>query len=257
MGHVRFDDYKYDLKYLKKYYMDMYSHLTKEEWASLFFENHDNPRMISKITDEINYRERVGKLISTLLLTLCGTPFIYQGQELGMLNQDFKSIEDFRDIESVNKYNELIQKGLANDEAMKVILAGSRDHARVFIPWQEDINNKNFWINSFPKIDITDKSEMNNESSIYNWYKNLIAYRKLNNTLIYGDLRFVYENKDAYLAYYREDSSAKFFVEINLTDKDIKRYEDVDEYKLIFSNISGHNLRMKPYETNIYKIQLQ
>jgi oligo-1,6-glucosidase len=101
---------------------------------SLFYENHDNPRMISKINPNLQYRKVLGKLLAVIQLTLRGTPFIYQGQELGMINQNFQSIADLRDVESLNLYGELCNT-MKNEEAFAKILAGSRDHARTPMQW--------------------------------------------------------------------------------------------------------------------------
>ncbi len=254
-GHVRFDDYHYDLNYLKKYYVDMYAHLTTEDWPSLFFENHDNPRMISKVSPKEEHRKNIGKLIATFMLTLRGTPFIYQGQELGLINQNFEKIEDFRDVESINKYEELICQGVKEDEAIHILLAGSRDHARTCMPWSDGFTTGKPWIMSYSTINIDDKSEIEDKDSIYNWYKKLIALRKDSKTLVYGRVRFPSNKKKNYFSYYREDEERSFFIEINLSDKRIKRVEKISGYELMLSS-GANNEYMEPYEVSIYKKSL-
>ncbi len=254
-SHNRFDAYKYDLNFLKRYYADMYEHLGTKEWPSLFFENHDNPRMISKVSsDEVN-RNKIGKLLATFMLTLRGTPFIYQGQELGMLNQNFSSIDDFRDVESINKYAELLGEGLSEKEALAVLLAGSRDHARVGMPWAEGFSEAEPWIKTYPQLDITDEKEMADKDSIYNWYKALIFFRKEHKALVYGELKFVHESAKNYLAYFREDENEKFFIEMNLSENQIKRFENTGEYEIIFSNTSSGEQYLSGYEVNIYRVK--
>ena len=103
---------------------------------SLFFENHDNPRMVSKVNPDPAVRAPLAKLLATLQLTLKGTPFIYQGQELGLANVDFASITEINDVESRNLYQELCGK-MPSEEAWKRILAGTRDHARAPMPWKD------------------------------------------------------------------------------------------------------------------------
>ena len=136
-GHGKFDDYRYDLNYFKEYMIDWMENYSQYGTMSLFFENHDNPRMISKVNPNPAYRTVLGKLLAMMQLTLKGTPFIYQGQEIGAINQEFSSIEDFRDIESINLYNDLIRRK-DEESALNKILAGSRDHARTPMLWNND-----------------------------------------------------------------------------------------------------------------------
>ena len=137
-GHVRFDDYRYDLNYVKEYMTDWMENYGAHCRMALFYENHDNPRMISKVNPDPRYRDVLAKLLATMLLTLRGTPFIYQGQELGMINSDFSSIDALKDVESLNLYDEL-KKTMSEAEAFKKILAGTRDHARVPMQWTDGI----------------------------------------------------------------------------------------------------------------------
>ncbi|MFB0920720.1 MAG: alpha-glucosidase, partial [Oscillospiraceae bacterium] len=103
-GHIRFDDYRYDLNYYKEYITDWMENYGSHCRTALFFENHDNPRMVSKVNPDPQYRNVLAKLLATMLLTLKGTPFIFQGQELGMINRDFLSMGELRDVESLNYY---------------------------------------------------------------------------------------------------------------------------------------------------------
>ena len=119
-GKTRFDDYRYDLRYLKKYLLDWQQNYGDNCWMSLFFENHDNPRMVSKVNPDPAVRAPLAKLLATLQLTLKGTPFIYQGQELGLANVDFASINEINDVESRNLYQELCGK-MPSEEAWKRI----------------------------------------------------------------------------------------------------------------------------------------
>lgn len=121
-GKTRFDDYRYDLRYLKKYLLDWQQNYGDNCWMSLFFENHDNPRMVSKVNPDPAVRAPLAKLLATLQLTLKGTPFIYQGQELGLANVDFASINEINDVESRNLYRSCAAK--PSEEAWKRILAG-------------------------------------------------------------------------------------------------------------------------------------
>jgi oligo-1,6-glucosidase len=101
-GFTRWDDYRYDLDYYKHYMINEQEALGSNHWMSLFFENHDNPRMISKVNPDPHVREQLGKLLALLLFSMRGTVFLYQGQELGLINEDFRSMDDIRDVESLN-----------------------------------------------------------------------------------------------------------------------------------------------------------
>lgn len=253
-GHVRFDDYQYDLRFLGSYYKKMFSHLSQKEWPSLFVDNHDNPRMISKVTSDLSLRGKIGKLIALLMLTLRGTPFIYQGQELGLVNQEFTSIEDYRDVESINKYHELINSGIEREEALKTLKAGSRDHTRIGMPWQEGFTTGEPWLPSKQPIEITDQSEIDNKDSIYHAYRRLIKLRKENQALVYGTTYFVHTKKKNYLGYYRFDGNQMFFIEINCVNDTTIRYEKTTGYELVFSNMKYHLDKLSPYEVNLYEI---
>lgn len=116
-GHTRFDDYRYDLNYLKQYYTEWMEGYGSGCWMSLFFENHDNPRMISKINEDPEYRFAIGKLLGMIQFTLRGTPFIYQGQELGAINGSFTDISQIQDVESRNLYEEFCRT-MGEEEAL-------------------------------------------------------------------------------------------------------------------------------------------
>jgi oligo-1,6-glucosidase len=138
-GHSRFEAYRYDLNYFKQYMIDWMENYSGHSWMALYYENHDNPRMITKVDPDPAYRFVLAKLLATMLLTLRGTPFIYQGQELGMIDRNFKSISELRDVESINMYAELLHTMSAAD-AFKRILAGTRDHARVPMQWSDGVH---------------------------------------------------------------------------------------------------------------------
>ena len=257
-GHVRFDKYKYDLNYYKAYIMDYMKHYGNHYWMALFFENHDNPRMISKVNKNPIFREALGKLIATLLLTLKGTPFIFQGQEIGMVNQQFRSLEDFRDVESIQKYHELVQEGMATYEAFSHIVAGSRDHARVPVAWTIDgsFSTGEPWIhNDNRNAHINVDDAMRDPHSIYHFYKTLIALRKNHPAFIYGDVEFVYEATKNYFAYFRVYEGRRYFVQMNLSETTILRHQRTGNYSPLLSNYVHHLDVMQPYEINIFQVK--
>ena len=256
-GHVRFDDYKYDLNYYKKYMIYVMENYTNHCQMALFYENHDNPRMISKVDPDPLYREVLGKLLAVMELTLKGTPFIFQGQELGMINNKFSAIEEFKDIESLNLYKDLC-KNMSKAEAFNKILAGSRDHARTPMQWSSSKNagfsDKDPWIstdNDFKTVNAED--ETRDTHSILNFYKNLIYLRREHKALIYGDINFVNKNEKDLFTYYRGFENEKLYIECNLGRNNRKRKGKTKDARLLISNyLEGSSKELRPYEATIW-----
>ena len=136
-GHVRFDDYRYDLNYYRDYIISWMENYGNNCWMSLFYNNHDNPRMISKISTRAEDAVPLAKLLATMQFTLKGTPFVFQGDEMGLVNYPFASMEEITDVEAKGKYAELLEQGKTPEAAFAVILAGTREHTRVLLPWNE------------------------------------------------------------------------------------------------------------------------
>jgi oligo-1,6-glucosidase len=226
---------------------------------AVYFENHDNPRMISKINPDPKYRDVLGKLLALLQLTLKGTPFIFQGQELGMVNVAFDSIDKFRDVESINLYNELLPKA-GKDEALKKILCGSRDHARTPMQWANEIfggfSSSEPWIfmgDDYKKHNIKDKKE--DTSSILNFYRKLISLRKTEKVLVYGEFITACENKKDVFCYFREYKGSKYYVELNLSNKPLKHPLKCHCFELVLSNYEVRDNLLMPYEANLYRVK--
>lgn len=259
-GKARFSEYKYDLcpmaKELVKWQTDYGNHC----WPTVFFENHDWPRMTSKVCPDGYYRNEVSKLLALMQMTFKGTPFVYQGQEIGMTNCDFETIESFRDVESKNTYNQLLEKGKSEEEAFKTILAGSRDHARTPMQWNDSENGG--FTTGTPWIEVNKNSnkinvekELSDDLSVLNFYKKMIELRHSTPTLVYGEFALATKKITDVLAYYRVGEGEKYYIEINLTDKKAKRPHDTAAYKLVASNVlTNCSGMLTPYEANIYKV---
>ncbi len=233
-GKVRFDDYEYDLNYMKKYFMDWTLNYGDHCWQSLFFENHDNPRMVSKVSRDPAYHEAIAKLVLTVQLTLPGSPFIYQGQEWNTANHPFKDISEIDDVESRNLYKDLCEKE-SPEEAWKTILAGTRDHARILLDWSE-----------------ADRQKKNSRST-YNFVRELIKFRRNNtDTLIYGDIEFIDAKRKDYFAYERRSKDLTVFVEMNLSKGEIKRSKRTGDMKALMCNYDSYGERLRPYEVIIW-----
>jgi len=256
-GHTRFDDYVYDLNYLKKYLIDWTLNYGNDCWQTLFYENHDNPRMVSKVDPSKQYRAQVAKLLGMLSLTLKGTPFIFQGQELGAVNKEFKDITQIKDVESIRLYRELISDGMSEEAAFSKILSGTRDHARTPMQWRH-AKNGGFsvgepWImGDGDEASCNAEEQMENPDSVLRFYQSLIALRKENKTLIYGNTRFIKPKRKNYFAYTRELHGVQYGIECNLSAHSLKR--SMGWNHLLLSNYDGNGEILKPYEGRLYRL---
>lgn len=237
-GHVRLEDYKYDLNYYRDYMIDWLMNYGNNCWMSIFYNNHDNPRMISKITDNKKYHEKLAVLLAVMQMTLKGTPFLFQGDEMGLVNYDFKSIDQITDVESKGYYNEHIQTK-THEEVFKTILAGTREHTRVLLPW----NNK------LPSYHEGLKQEIN--KNVYDVYKQLIQLRHSDQTFIYGEFEVLNKKKNHFT--YKRVLDHEYIIDCNLSEENQKAYRVSDDYELIFSYTMSEKVTLKPYEARIYK----
>ena len=256
-GHTRFDDYQYDLNYLKRYMINWMENYTNHCQPSLFYENHDNPRMISKINPDPQYRIVLGKLLAVIQLTLRGTPFIYQGQELGMINQNFKSLAELRDVESLNLYKELCNT-MNEQEAFVKVLAGSRDHARTPMQW----NNQQYagfstgkpWIMMDEDYkNYNAEAQLQDENSILRFFQTLIALRKEHRVLHYGEVQFINKKEKDLFTYYRKDETEILYIEINLSSSNKKRKKYPEGINLLSNYPEDPSYFLRPYEASIWK----
>lgn len=230
-GHNRYNDYMYDLNYFKEYEIKWAKEYGSGSRMSLFYNNHDNPRMISKVNPDPKYRQALAKLLATMQFTLLGTPFVYQGDEIGLVNYDFKGIEDINDIESINIYNRLLKK-YTPDEAFKIIMAGTRDHARVLMPWNENA-----------------KFKQPEDEEVRDFYKAIIAFRKEHNLIAYGEFKVLRDKKDVF-TYSRKLGDEEIIVDCNLNIKEKSLYAVPKEFKTVFE--SDSDSKLNSYGFKIY-----
>ncbi len=257
-GHVRFDDYQYDLNYLKEYMCDWMEHYGSNCWMSLFYENHDNPRMVSKVNPDPAYRKVIAKLLAMIQLTLKGTPFLFQGQEIGSINHSFQSIDELRDVESINYYEELVPT-LGREAAFKKILCGSRDHSRTPMQWSSGKNAG--FSDGTPWIDLDRdyyewnvEKQLKEKDSVLWFYRKLLRIRKENEALIYGSFEAVNKKQKNSFCYIRSYQGQKFFIECNLSQKKIRGNSIGKGYELLLSNYSKQQELLEPYEARLYRI---
>jgi oligo-1,6-glucosidase len=266
-GHVRFEEYTYDLNYYKTYMIHWMKHYGKDGRMSLFYDNHDNPRMLSKINPEPKYRMILAKLLATMQMTLRGTPFIFQGEEIGMQNAKFRSMDEIKDVESQNRYQELLHK-MTPEEAFKNVLSGTRDHARVPMQWTKEtyagFSEYQPWLEGDKDYLTTNVEEqIFDQNSTVHFYKKLIALRNDSLVLKYGDIQFVGEKRKDFFGYFRtpalDEESCKnkktYFIECNLSNHRIKRQAKKGKYNRILSNYEKQQEKfMQPYEATIYEV---
>ncbi|WP_010239842.1 glycoside hydrolase family 13 protein [Clostridium arbusti] len=259
---------KFSLVELKKVFDKWQKGLKGKVWNCLFWSNHDQPRAVSRFGDDSpEYREVSAKMIGTCLHMLQGTPYVYQGEELGMTNVKFKSLDEYRDIETINSYNENVyDKGLEPEIMMDYIYHVSRDNARTPMQW-DDTENAGFtegtpWIKVNDNYEeINAKTQVNDENSVYNYYKKLISLRKEYEIIIYGDYELLLpEDKNIY-AYIRNLNNEKLLVICNFSkyimDFEVPKELKGKEAEMLISNYPEEkivdNISLRPYETRVYK----
>lgn len=252
-GHVRWDDYAYDLNFLKRYYIDYQSRLSSDDWMSLFFENHDNPRMISKVNPDPRFRTQLGKTLATILLTMRGTPFIFQGQEIGAINQAFPDETALRDVESLN-----ILKA-EGPGAWKKVLAGSRDHARVPMRWDQSENwgftKGTPWIKAYDdSVGYSVAAQEHNPDSVLRYYRDLIQLRHSHPALSMGSIRFIDQKVKNYFAWFREQDGERWFIEVNLSGRPLRRRNRELPLTIVAGTTKERSAVMEPYEALVCKM---
>lgn len=259
-----------DLKDLKWSLSRWQNALEHSGWNSLYFNNHDQPRSVSRFGDDQNYHSESAKMLATLLHMMKGTPYIYQGEEIGMTNVKFANIDDYKDIETLNIYKEKKSEGIPEQEILKSIYAKGRDNARTPVQW-DDNKNAGFtagapWIKVNPNFKkINAKKAVEDPNSIYHYYKKLIQLRKQHSVIVYGDYQLLLEDDREIFAYTRTFKDQTLLVVCNFYDgapafslpdwldfasaqKLIGNYETVDTEDV------GH-FTLKPYETKVYLLQ--
>ena len=227
-------------------------------WNSLYFCNHDQPRIVSRLGDESDaYRELSAKCIATCLHMMQGTPYIYQGEELGMTNTVFNSLDDFRDLESINAYRELIESGLfTKDDMFPKIAHKSRDNARTPMPWDAS-ENAGFttgtpWLAlnpNYKKINVAD--QLRREDSVFHYYQKLIRLRKENEIIVYGKYELLLPEDENIFAYTRTLGDKKLITVCNFSKSEQKfDFTGYENAKVLISNY-GVDIRdggiLKPY----------
>ncbi len=263
-GKGKWDLAPLDFLKLKQVLSKWQTDLKGEAWNSLFWNNHDLPRIVSRWGNDGEYRVESAKMLATLLHGMQGTPYIYQGEELGMTNVRYP-LEDFRDIELLNLYKERIEGGYAHEDIMESIYAKGRDNARTPMQWDAS-EHAGFtagqpWIRVNPNYtEINAAGELENPDSIFHYYKKLIRLRKEYNVIVYGDYKLLFpEDKDLF-GYTRTLGETTLLVLCNFYGNTVSfdmPEELAGDKELLISNYSdeasGGSLR--PYEARMYLLK--
>lgn len=241
-------------------------------WNALFFENHDLPRSVSSWGDDGEYWEKSAKALATLYFLMKGTPFIYQGQEIGMTNVRFESIEDYDDVPAIQRYWEDIKAGKSHEEAMQFIWTSGRDNSRTPMQWNGG-PNAGFttgvpWMKTNPnytKINV--EEQMRRHDSIYHYYRRLIRLRKSSPAAVYGKYGLILPDHDKVYGYVRTLEEETLLVLVNLAAEDVSvtlpdgLNLNREGAELMLSNSEEDGLPaptgellLGPYEARVYRI---
>lgn len=253
-----------DFMKLKQLIFDWQINMEKNNaWNAVFWCNHDQPRVISRFGSDDKYHKESGKMLATLIHCLRGTPYIYQGEEIGMTNPHFKSIEQYRDVESLNHYQILQDKGMTKEQALMILDVHSRDNSRTPMQWDDSINagftTGTPWIQTADNYtEINVKNSLEDKDSIFYYYQKLIQLRKNYDVIAYGDIKPLLREDKRVFAYERNYKSQKLIVICNFypTTYEIELPYDLSNYKCILNNYKNEakakKFALKPYETLVY-----
>ena len=247
-------------KKLKKIMAHWQNELYNCGWNSLFWDNHDLPRIVSRWGNDREYRVESAKMLAILLHGMQGTPYIYQGEELGMTNVQY-DIEDYKDCEIINMYHERLEKGYSKDEIMKSIYAKGRDNARTPMQW-DDSANAGFttgtpWIKVNDNYDkINAKSQVDDPDSIFSCYKKLVQLRNDYPVFVDGKFTLLLEDDENIFAYSRKNEEKTMLVVCNFFDKEIpmplaKECEGMEVLISNYKDTSDMSV-LRPYEARMY-----
>lgn len=232
-------------------------------WNALFWCNHDQPRIVSRFGDEKTYRKESAKMLAACIHLMRGTPYIYQGEEIGMTNPGYTSIDQYRDVESLNHYQILLDKGKTEGEALEILSVRSRDNGRTPMQWSEEphggFSEAEPWIPvaaNFAEVNVA--SDLGEKDSIFSFYRELIRIRKEMPIVAEGGIRFLEEENPDVLAYERRWNNESLIVLCNfrrqyarLIKGCVSDYEK-DGYRKRIGNYQGTGAGLRPYEVIVY-----
>lgn len=263
-GKQKWDLKPLELKQLKQVFAKWQKALDGKGWNSLFWNSHDLPRIVSRWGNDREYRVESAKMLATVLHGMKGTPYIYQGEEIGMTNYPFSGIEDFFDVESVRMYQERKQMGYSNREMMKSLCAKARDNARTPMQWnggpQAGFTEGTPWCRVNPNYtEVNVQEALKDPDSIFYYYKKLISLRKKESILIYGTFELLCPEEEHVFAYKREWKGKEWLVVCNFYEKPAD-FGYPGKGRAILSNyeqdsvVRLEQVKLRPYEAAIYEV---
>lgn len=254
---------KMDLRDLKKILTRWQKGLQDIAWNSLYWENHDQPRSVSRFgNDSDEYREISAKMLATCIHMMQGTPYVYQGEELGMTNCPFNTLENFRDLESINAFHELTEQGkMTEEEMMAAIGYKGRDNARTPMQWDDSANagfsgaDATPWIMVNPNYTkINAKDQVSREDSVFKYYQKLIRLRHESDLIVYGTYDLILDDDKDIYAYIRTLGDEKLIVYCNFSEntREVELPEEFTDGKILISNYNdakvSEKITLRPYE---------
>lgn len=265
----RYSDLRFKLSALKKSMVQWQDKLHEHGWNSLYWNNHDQPRTVSRFgNDSEEFREKSAKMLATVLHFQQGTPFIFQGEEIGMTNANFNKIEEYRDLESHNMYQKFSDMGLPEEKVLTFLKYKSRDNARTPMQWDNTVNggfsSYEPWISTnknYSQINVA--SDLANSESIFYYYQKLIRLRKELPVMVDGEFTPVQMEDSAVFAYTRALNNEKLLIVGSFSDKRIRfelPTEFLDDPEIIMNNYDkavqqNGVLYLRPYEAVVYRIK--
>ena len=255
----------FDFEQLKSLFNEWQGRMMEGDgWNAVFWCNHDQPRIVSRLGDDQNYHEESSKMLATAVHCLRGTPYIYQGEEIGMTNAYFNDINQYKDVESLNYFNILQEQGCTESETYDIIMARSRDNARTPMQWNAE-ENAGFstgrpWIETIHNYQtINVEQNLNNEHSILNHYKSLIQLRKQYDVIAYGGYEPILTDHQSIYAYRRTYKDEELIVINNFYGQEVTldlNLDQISHYTCLLSNYESkplsQNITLKPYESLVY-----
>ena len=252
---------KMDLRDMKEILTRWQKGLQDIAWNSLYWENHDQPRSVSRFgNDSDEYREISAKMLATCLHMMQGTPYVYQGEELGMTNCPFNTLENFRDLESINAFHELTEQGKKTEEEMMAAISyKGRDNARTPMQWDDStyagFSTAQPWIMVNPNYTkINAKDQVNREDSVFKYYQKLISLRHNSDLIVYGTYDLLLADDPDIYAYTRTLDDDKLIVYCNFSDntREVELPEEFTNGKILISNYNdaavNTKITLRPYE---------
>ena len=252
---------KMDLRNLKKILTRWQKGLQDIAWNSLYWENHDQPRSVSRFgNDSDEYREISAKMLATCIHMMQGTPYVYQGEELGMTNCPFNTLDNFRDLESINAFHELTEQGKMTEEDMMAAIGyKGRDNARTPMQWDDSayagFSTATPWIMVNPNYTkINAKDQINREDSVFKYYQKLIKLRHESELIVYGTYDLILDDDKDIYSYIRTLGDEKLIVYCNFSEntREVELPEEFTNGKVLISNYIdakvNHKITLRPYE---------